>query len=118
MKRSLLFMLVGILYFTNLWADGVKLIHLDKMKDLDDRIGTVIPTVNQENNVLTLCSIYPIEDIQVTVTDAVGQVVYAETITLWGQQPYVVIIDKTTEGVYTILLEYEKTALEGNFEIN
>lgn len=117
MKR-LLIMFVITLFVTNLLADDVKLVKAYDEKTYDDRIGTVIPTVNQENNVLTLYSIYPIEDIQVTVTDAVGKVVYAETITLWGQQPYDVVIDKTTEGVYTILLEYEKTALEGNFEIN
>lgn len=83
----------------------------------NQRSITYKPVATHDGNLLRIYAAQFMENCQITVTDANGQIVFTETVTLVPEQPYVFSIDAIEEGTYWLDITEENNCYYGSFEI-
>lgn len=117
MKR-LLIVLCTLLLSIGLWANKVR-INLSKVKKgyEDVRSIPIEPSASHDGNTIYLYSDVPLDEVQVTIKDGIGQIISSETIAIFPQQPYTFSIGNIENGIYTLELNDGKEEYYGYFEI-
>lgn len=85
--------------------------------DFDKRSVSVLPTGFYDGKSIYIYSSIFIENIEVTVKDGNGDIVYSDVTRIPAGQSYSFALDAVTGEEYTIELAYGDRFLYGNFEL-
>lgn len=118
MKRLLIILCV-FLVTASIRATEVS-IKFEKICDgyENDRSLSLQPYASHDGSIIHLYSDFPIETMQVTVKDAMGNILSWETISLNPEQPYTFSIGDVATGVYMLELNDGRNKYRGYFEID
>lgn len=117
MKRLLITFFV-LLLTIGLYADGVKIrLYKTDKRHTEERSIQITPLVYQDGNVIYLYSDIPIEQLQVTIKDEIGQIISLETISIQPRQSYTLFIDSIENGDYILELNDGKEEYHGYFKL-
>lgn len=81
----------------------------------DDRGQVLLPTVDYTSGVVTIFVPYQIEDMEVTIRDNQGEVLYSTIIPVINVQHSIVLSDTVDADKYTIQIAYDDIHLIGWF---
>ena len=115
--KSLLIGCICLLASISVWAEetNIKFVKED-MGEFDIRSVFIDPTATQDNNIINIYSAMTLENVQVTVKDMEGNVVFSDVITIPAGQRYTFTLSEES-GNYTIELQYQKKLYHGCFMI-
>ncbi len=106
-----------ILFCLNIFPDEVN-IDLERGVHANTRSLSVVPTVTHNENILHIYSSdYLLENLQITVKDLSGNVVYSNTVNVSYHQPYSFILINAESGQYEIELSYGTKLFYGYFSL-
>ena len=109
-------LIIGLLISATCMAEEtIKLRRKEqKEKDMDKRTLTITPIASIDRNILYLYSDVLIEDVEIIVTDNMGNIIYTSTISIYGQHP--IYLPETT-GELLIELKIGDDYYYGYFEM-
>lgn len=119
MKR-LVIICICFLCCMSSWAEIISVsLYYDYMSDksYDNRSIRLEPTASHDGNLFYIHSYVCIENLQVTIKDVDGNVVYTDITVVPAGQTYSFTFDATEGGEYTLELSYGDDFLYGNFEL-
>lgn len=118
MKRLLIVCITLLIAITSpLEAKKID-IKLKKEDKAETRSLSIEPTAtNEGNNVCIYYSGYILQNIQVTVTDLSGEMIYSNIVSVSLNQPYSFVLNNVEIGEYKIELAYGAKLFYGNFDI-
>ena len=90
-------------------------------KTHDDKISnrsiSIEPTASHDNNVIYLYSDIALNELQITVKNEIGEIIFTQNITLTPEQPYTYSIENIENGSYILELDEGESKYRGYFEI-
>lgn len=119
--KHLITLLMVLLCNLAVWADNVE-IPLDSTQNPSGQAGNVekdkrslsfAPTASHDGNTVYIYSSIPSEEIQITVLDEVGNVVYENEVV----GSYVFTLSGSIAGKLTLVLETKEGIYQGNFNV-
>lgn len=117
MKRLILGC-ISLLICFNCLAGGVRIKFYKVRYGINRRSLTIIPTVTYEDNQICLYSDVTFENIEMTVKDSMGQVVYHSFLIVTAGAPYFCPIDYLGQGEYSIELLINNDLYCGKFLVD
>lgn len=119
MKRLLIIFCVFVSAISS-WSTevNIKFIEVESIYQENDRSLSLQPYASHDGNIIHLYSDFPIETMQVTVKDSMGNILSWETIALNPEQPYTFSIGDVATGVYMLELNDGRNKYRGYFEID
>ena len=116
MKKSFLFLLV-LLSSVFCFADDIQLLKNppESHGGNDNRGQALLPSVDYTAGVVTIFVPYQIEDMEVTIRDNQGEVLYSTIIPVINIQHSIVLSDTVDADKYTIQIAYDDIHLIGWF---
>lgn len=116
MKHLLLGCLFA-LFCINAFSEEVN-VNLVRGGHIGTRSLSVAPTVTYEGSIVHVYySDYLLEDLQITVKDLSGNVVYSSTVSVSYNEPYSFILNNVDSGEYEIELSYGTNLFYGYFSL-
>ena len=99
------------------YADGIDLLNYPPEGEAppDNRGQVLIPTVDYTNGEVTIFMPYQIDDVEVTISDNQGEVLYSTVIPVINQQHSIVLSDNVDANKYSIQIAYDDIHLIGFF---
>lgn len=106
-------------FFTSMsYAEEKKIEVTEKYWFEDTRSVSCIPTITHDSNTLYIYSDIILENLNITVKNATGMLLYSNTVTILNTQRYSFTIDDMNKGEFLIELTYRKKYLYGHFNIS
>ncbi|WP_288243002.1 DUF3244 domain-containing protein [uncultured Bacteroides sp.] len=106
-------------FFTSMsYAEEKKIEVTEKYWFEDTRSVSYIPTITHDSNTLYIYSDIILENLNITVKNATGMLLYSNTVTILNTQRYSFTIDDMNKGEFLIELTYRKKYLYGHFNIS
>lgn len=118
MKRFLIYLVLTCWISTFVYAgQDVPLSRREETRKESKRSLDILPSVTYEANTIRICSWMDLPDTQVVITDAIGMVLYEETVSLYAGQIHVVSLDGLLNDSceYWIFICTEKEEYYGMF---
>lgn len=118
--KPLLTALFGLLFSLHASAIETQIpLQCSKYEDQwtkDRRSLSTTLTATQDGNVLHIYTEWLMENCQITVTDANGQIVFTETTNLFPEQPYVFSVETIKESIYKLEITEGDNSYYGFYE--
>lgn len=116
MKR-LLFTLFTVVFASTLLVHAES-IRLQKDEAPRERRSIVIaPTAALDGSTISIYSVMTIQNVQVSVKDMMGNVIYTSTITIAADQHYSFTLDGAENGDYILEVTYDDKRFYGYFTL-
>lgn len=118
MKRLLsicIFILLGL----SVGAEEVNIqLSCHKGDDVDTCSLTIEPTASHDNNAIHIhYDDYLLENLQITVKDSSGNIMYSNTVSVSSNDPYSFSLNNVGSAEYEIELSYREISFHGYLEI-
>lgn len=97
------------------WAEEIKFIKSEAGQDL--RSIVIEPTASIDGNTISIFSIITIQDVQVTVKDMAGNIIYTNIIAIPSKQHYSFSLDDIESGNYVLEVIYMNKYYYGYFAL-
>ena len=115
--RFLLFVLLCVVHQGMLEAKAKEVkINAEKWKGVERSLSGV-PIISHDRNIIYVYSCLPLQDIEVTISNASGEVVYAERLSIGANQAISFTFDDLDDGAYLIEVSHGRKYLYGWFEL-
>lgn len=116
MKR-LLFTLFTVVFASTLLvhAESIRLQKDEAPRDL--RSIVIAPTAALDGSTISIYSVMTIQNVQVSVKDMMGNVIYTSTITIPADQHYSFTLDAAENGDYILEVTYDGKRFYGYFTL-
>ena len=120
--KQVYLLIIALLFPVSMWADDVTIPLYDTSKggtdaadqtvgSKDERSLSFAPEASHDGHTVSVYSYVPMEEIQISVLDEVGNVVYEDTVA--GNCSFT--LGSQVKGELTLLLETEDMVYEGTF---
>ena len=120
--KQVYLLIIALLFPVSMWADDVTIPLYDTSKggtdaadqtvgSKDERSLSFAPEASHDGHTVSIYSYVPVEEIQISVLDEVGNVVYEDTVA--GNCSFT--LGSQVKGELTLLLETEDMVYEGTF---
>lgn len=114
--KELFFIVLCTLPLFSIAAEKQIEINVNCWRERGMRSIPSIPVLTHDGNILSIHSDVPLENLQIRVEDAFGDVVYAGNVSLVAGQKYSFVLEDLPIGSYVITLSCGGKTLWGNFE--
>lgn len=112
--RHLLLSCISLLLCFNCWPSSpIKLVRKNHVEDNRYSVPTA-PTITYRFNTICINSEIMLPNLIILVSDAQGNIIYAEPIAISADIPYTIILPEMESGVYTIELISDEYHFSGN----
>ena len=120
--KQVYLLIIALLFPVSMWADDVTIPLYDTSKggtdaadqtvgSKDERSLSFAPEASHDGHTVSIYSYVPMEEIQISVLDEVGNVVYEDTVA--GNCSFT--LGSQVKGELTLLLETEDVVYKGTF---
>lgn len=115
--KHLLFTLFTVIFASTslVHAESIKLLKDEAPRDL--RSIVIEPTAAIDGSNISIYSVITIQNVQVSVKDMMGSVIYSTTITIPADQHYSFTLDGAENGDYMLEVTYEDKHFYGYFTL-
>ena len=118
MKRLIISICTLLLLITSLYAHRESIVLTkSRHRNQDERSIPIVLSAYQNGSTIIFYSSHLLKNLQITIKNTTGQVIFEKIIFIFPQQPYTFSLINIEDGVYTLELNNGQDKYYGYFEI-